>query len=791
MAQSGMKLLFLDSETCGLYGMPVLFQYAEDDGPIILYDIWCKPIHETLSLIEWFCEHAIVFFNGSYDWFHACKLYTVFNLCDPNWLPEDHINEIALLEPRGQDGPCLKPASSCDLFLWSRKNEYQALMARGDVRIRRVPAALAPALAAELENRVEINGIFFAGYGDPNAPRWKVYDIHKEGHLDMDFKDVVLNFNPAGGLKFLAEFAMGHKPKYHYQDVELDRSHSPIEYGYAPTALKVSTPEQNWEVKEGNEVVGYAWPAVIKKHICHWATNEPAREYARDDVVYTRELYDHFGRPEPGDDDSVLACMVAAVRWHGYKIDVEGMKELRTQAKSIVDAAPININATSQVRAYLAECLDATEVLVIKDTTDKKRLTEIAALHIEEDEPCTKCMSVGCVRCNHTGVLSIGLHPAALRAKELLAIKTAAKEVELYNKLLLAGKFHASFRVIGTLSSRMSGGDGLNPQGIKKSKEVRKKFPLAWNGYTLCGGDFDSFEITLADAVYNDDKLREALLCGKKIHGLFGVEVFPGQTYEQILASDGSSDLDMYTIAKSCVFAMLYGGTADTLSNRYSITKEVAIRAYEGWGRRFPGIAKARVRVYDAFCSMRQPDGIGSAVEWTDPSEYVESFLGDRRYFTLENRICKELFNLARNTPKEWKDSAIKVVRRDRVQTGAGAVSSALYGAAFSLQQANMRAAANHEIQSPGARITKYVQRKIWDVQPSGVHPFRVCVMNVHDELLCVTHPDYVDQVAEVVRESVEHFRPQVPLIAMKWNYTMQNWAEKKAGGRSIHIKAS
>ena len=32
-------------------------------------------------------------------------------------------------------------------------------------------------------------------------------------------------------------------------------------------------------------------------------------------------------------------------------------------------------------------------------------------------------------------------------------------------------------------------------------------FPLSWRGYILCGGDFDSFEVTLADAVYNDPSL--------------------------------------------------------------------------------------------------------------------------------------------------------------------------------------------------------------------------------------------------------------------------------------------
>ena len=36
-------------------------------------------------------------------------------------------------------------------------------------------------------------------------------------------------------------------------------------------------------------------------------------------------------------------------------------------------------------------------------------------------------------------------------------------------------------------------------------------FPLFWDGMILCGGDFDSFEVTIADAVYNDPALRKDL----------------------------------------------------------------------------------------------------------------------------------------------------------------------------------------------------------------------------------------------------------------------------------------
>jgi DNA polymerase I-like protein with 3'-5' exonuclease and polymerase domains len=179
---------------------------------------------------------------------------------------------------------------------------------------------------------------------------------------------------------------------------------------------------------------------------------------------------------------------------------------------------------------------------------------------------------------------------------------------------------------------------------------------------------------------------------------------------------------------------------------------------------------------------MTQPGGIGTKVVWKDPVDYAETMLGFRRYFTLENRIARAIFNLAGNPPKYWKNCQVKVVRRDRVQTAGGAVASALYGAAFSMQAANMRAAANHEIQSPGAEITKHVQRKIWDLQPVGVNEWHVAPMNIHDEIMCVTHPDTVPNVTAVVREAVEHFRPYVPLIGMDWNEEMANWAEKKSG---------
>jgi DNA polymerase I-like protein with 3'-5' exonuclease and polymerase domains len=108
-------------------------------------------------------------------------------------------------------------------------------------------------------------------------------------------------------------------------------------------------------------------------------------------------------------------------------------------------------------------------------------------------------------------------------------------------------------------------------------------------------------------------------------------------------------------------------------------------------------------------------------------------------------------------------------------------LASAIYSAAFQLQAANMRAAANHVIQSTGAQITKKVQRDIWDIQPAGVHEWIVQPCNVHDEIICVVsnkYPFAKGLVKGVVDRSVEGFRGKIPLIKLEWKQGL-SWADK------------
>lgn len=791
---------YIDTETVGFHGVPVLIQYAYEDGPIILHNLWDVPVRETLELIEKFCDKTCVFFNASFDWFQLCKLYTMWRLLPPDTIPHTvPADKMAEIERDARSGPCLKPYDVICLMAHSQKGEFQTLMERHEVRVTKVPAALAPLLAAEIESRLSLAEILFARRANKNAPKWGVYDrINRKGEIDPEFKDVTLKFKPARGLKYLAQHCLKLNPKYHsFKDVYPERPHKLCELGYAPFALALSSPEKKWKVWDRNgKLKGRAWPASYQLDIEHWRTNEEARTYAEDDVKYTRLLDKYFGYPPSGDNDSVLACMVAAVRWHGFSINVEAITGLLRESERVLSASPVNCNKPSEVRGYLREVMDESEAVLIDKSTKKANLEKIRDTYKVEEcdapELCITCMGDGCKRCDGTGNLPAGPTLAAKRADELLKVKAAVKVTELYKKLMEAGMFHANFKVIGTLSSRMSGGGGLNAQGIKNDKHVRRAFPLAWDGMVLCGGDFDSFEVTLADAVFKDEKLRSDLLSGLKIHTLMAEELYPDKTREEIEASASLADggtIDMYTRGKQAVFATLYGGDHNTINKKLSIPMKIAEAAFDGFQRKYPGMKRARDEVAVRFKALEQHGDIGTGkITYTTPSDYIETFLGFRRYFTLENQIAKVLYDLARDVPKEWHRAKIEVVRRDRKQTAAGAISSALYGAAFQLQASNIRAANNHLIQSPGAMITKHVQRAIWDIQPHGANEWRVAPMNVHDEVLSVTHPDYVDDVAEVMVKVVESYRDRVPLIGMKWVKNMDSWAGKSGKGDDVQL---
>lgn len=763
-----MDKCFIDTETCGFHGMPVILQYAINDGPIIIHEFWKRPIRESLELIERICEMQVVGFNLAFDWFHFNKVYNVFKLYadrtgNLETIPVDDIDGIASVEREARDGVCVKPVSALDLMLYFRKTELQVTMERDDIRIRKVPLMLADELAKLLTQKIQLDPILFASQ-KKWAPRFQVEDVkdQESGEVHPYLKNVVLRFKPGGSLKALATHILGKKVTK-FGEVELDKKFRPKEHGFAPFAQ--GSPGQ-W---------GWTWPAVIKFHIDHWHYREDARAYASADVENTRALYEYAERPAGGDTDSVLACCVASCRWKGYKIDLPRLEQLIKTYKAKLKA-PI---APSHVKSWINELLNPLEqAMVWRQGTSKKALKDVI-----KDWADT--------------------HPEVVeRCKAVLEARKAKKKIEVLEKLRIAGRFHASFKVIGALSGRMSGSDKLNAQGIDKTTEVRGCFPLAFDGEQLMGGDMQSFEISIAEADYNDPKLRELLttcetcniamvlkngrvrcpqcngLEAKSFHALFGMGFYPELGYEGIMASKGKLVGNVYNPCKNGAFATLYGAQPAKLADTIGVSEEQAIEGYHRFWRTFEVAGAKRREIEFAFTSLTS-EGIGGKIDYRVPDEAIESLLGYKRYFTLENYLIKELFNLANNLPKHWKDLKITVIRsRKGEQKIASAIRSAIYACAFALQNGCIRQAANHRIQSTGAGVTKETQAAIWTLQPAGCHQWIVRPMNIHDEIQCPTHPDYTERVTEVVKAAVESFRPLIPLIGIDFG-KLTSWADK------------
>jgi hypothetical protein len=726
---------FLDSETAGFVGPAVIWQHAIDNDPIQIHHVWRRPVRETLQLLEDFTGESICGFNLTFDWFHANKDYNIFrhfkDLSDPPTIAEFRANELK----GSREALCLKPASALDLYLYALRGPMQVLMDRDPIVIRRVPKLLAPLLCEELARLVHFDKIHFKFGKD-----WYVSPESK----DPDFPDIVLAFGATAALKPIIQHVFG-----------IETIDFPL-----PQELRTTDDKKNqyfpWSVKR-------QWPDKLPGLINYWETNKRAIEYATEDVEHLRRLWYHWGRPEAGDDDSILACAVAATRWKGFNLDRDRALALY---KSQLDLARSSVRSPTAVRSGLLPLLSDVEKLVVQDTR-AETLEQLVHWNVDG---------------SHTGGLDdgtaiVGDHPAAKYAAGVIGARTAEKRANLAGKLWRVGSFHPDFKILGAKSARMSGAGGLNAHGIDNWGPMRAVFPFAFPGEGFSGGDFDSFEPNIGCAVYGDVNLERDLKSGRKIHGLFG-EMAYELDYSIIVANKAAGSL--YDRAKKGYLAWSYGGQAKKIATVLDKQEKEITAFFTRMGQRYPQMLAYRERRAMEFCSMRQPHGIGTRVVWHKPAEYVSSLLGDKRYFTLENQTCEALFNLAQEMPREFMElGRFQVKRRDRTQTATGACQSALYAAAFGIQGSNMRAALNHEIQSTGARITKATQRRVWDLQPCGIHAWRVRIMQVHDELL-VVHDNIAEAVYIAVMNSIEHFKRVVPLLAITWRKELPDWSYMK-----------
>ena len=772
---------FIDTETTGFHGVMVLMQAAKGEGAVEMACPWNIQAGQAMEFIEHYYLNpdGVVMFNATFDAFHIQKMYNLLQLFVKKYskfeFMEDHINDVAALERQAVFGDCIKPYKALDLMLHSKKGEFQSLMDRKDVRIRRVPYSLSLQLIEELNKRIVLPNMYFSRRKDA-AVRWQIQDIENDlGEVIPDLVDVVLKFAPSSALKALAKATgIAKDGRLLFADVSIPKQFMSNEPGYAPFATAPYKDEKGRFLRPSPKNWYSRWPEHLEYHIQHWSYNDSARTYAADDIHDTRGLYNYFDRPDLGDDDSELACMVGSTRWRGFAIDRPALQKQLDLAEEDLKKYKFNWNSPAVCRKVLEQHMDEDLKLLINGTR-KEILEDVVKWEIED--VCGSCFGDGCDTCNAKGTVSTGArHPAALDAETILAARRTSKKKGDITKLLMTDRFHPDFKIIGTKSSRMSGTGGLNAQGVSSAPAIRQCFTMADLDEVLSGGDFDAFEVTIADALYNDPALRADLLSKVKIHATMG-SFLSGLTYDEVIATKGLEGRDdKYGLGKTAIFALFYGGDEGTLVRKTGIELEQAEEGFQGFWKKYPGMLEGRKAVINAHTCMMQPKGIGTKVLWKDPVDYVESMFGFKRFFTLENQICKALFELASDPPKEWTKTKGSVVRRDKAQTNSGATRSSLFGAAFGISSGVIRAALNHKIQSSGSKPTKNLQVKIWELQPCGVHPWKVRNMQVHDEVLVVSTPDMSDKIIKVKDDFLIEYKKTIPLLDITWSAQMDSW---------------
>lgn len=735
-------MIFFDTESEGLVGPTSTIQWKQDDGPTIIHLVWDEPARNTLRLIERLVEDTVVGFNLTGDWFHVQRLYCILRLLDPDRPPTT--SGWLAVQREATNGPCVKPKSALDLMLHMMAGPLQSTMDRKDIRIRKVPTVLAQWLADELKRLIPMPGIYF--HYRQNGYEWKVEPIEDK----PGFSDIVLRWGASRGLKPIGQHVMGLE----VLEYDLPSEFMPKEDLYNP--------------------FGTGWLTHHEYHCAYWRLDERARRYAEEDVAkLTYGLWVHAGRPQGGDTNSILACLVGSQRWRGFGLDLSKLREIRDAADAAMQAFP---RAPKPVLYGLRQRCKPEEAIAITDTC-AETLAEIAGTR------------EGDVWRGGWG----DDHPAAQFARGVTIARSKEKEKDMAEKLLSVGSFHPDVKVIGALSGRMSGAGGINAHGIPsaaKGSHMREAFilchgaqwlsPEEWAGEFLkadrddCldAGDFDSFEVAIAAGVYDDPNLTADLKSGKKIHAIYA------QIMLEIEYDVARNTKSIYLDGKRGFLARLYGAQDPKIATVFNITMDQVQRNEAKLAGRYPGIGRARQETADRFCSMKQVGGIGSPITWRDPADYEEGVFGDRRYFTLENRIAKALFELSQSQPAIFREFEGFIERtKNRRQTIGGAAQSAIYACAFNIQASAMRQAANHRIQSTGARITKELQRALWDHQPCGIHPWVVQPMQIHDEIQCPRKPGL--DLRPTVNRVVEHYQQRIPLLKMEWLRDLNSWADK------------
>ncbi|TWT31996.1 DNA polymerase I [Blastopirellula retiformator] len=279
-------------------------------------------------------------------------------------------------------------------------------------------------------------------------------------------------------------------------------------------------------------------------------------------------------------------------------------------------------------------------------------------------------------------------------------------------------RVHTSFNQVVAATGRLSSNEP-NLQNIpirtQESREIRSAFVPGESGWKLLCADYSQIELRVLAHFSGDPALMESYQNNEDIHARVASEVY-GVALDQVSSSQRRS-------AKAINFGVVYGQSPFGLAKSLDIDKGEAFEFIDAYFKRYPGVDE----FMDRTLFECQRDG------------NVSTILGRRRAI----------------------DGVRSPEKRDRLK-----------------RQLTMpeRTAVNTVIQGSAADIIKLAMLRVHDRLIKEEAPAKL-LLQIHDELVFETPPEYLEELAQLVRTEMESARNlAVPLVVdVK---SGDNWAQ-------------
>lgn len=493
-------------------------------------------------------------------------------------------------------------------------------------------------------------------------------------------------------------------------------------------------------------------------------TTSPFHVYSKLDILYLRVLDEKLGYPTTNYND-ICAQAVGFTRYAGLGLDrplllrtVEFYEQQRDQAKALM--GDLDLNSPKERVAFL-------------------RANAPAGFPIASSGKAVLEMIV------KSPDMPDSLKAAAKAMRDFKSYEQRLVQARLMRDCK-TGRFHPDFRVVGTPTDRMSGSSGLNPQGISKKMEhggdgggaVGLRAVIEADG----GGDFDALEMTIGADYYGDVNLKADLANKIDPHLMAGIlmdPLFPTRDYAEAARLKKAEDKFLLGRRneqnKKANFSIGYLCTYQKVAAIYGMSDAEGKTAMEAFFNHYKEWGKARAQLEEDYCTADIDHWTLDSIERM--KDYSENMFGDRRWFTFDKEVADLFWRFGHKSLRLTRTGRIVRQKEKGEQTFAGAVRSALLGAAIGIQAAVSRRAGNYPIQSTGSRLCKTLMARLWQLT-------RRPIMNIHDELILGRKPTPTDAeldwpaINAVVQEFLVEHRPMVEALNIDFK-PITNWSEK------------